>query len=398
MPVSVIIVGNSPGEVAGWAVPIATEARRQAARQRRALDITLCLPPCQFASGQEETVATASGVFDRILDPAATLRASLGLPAWTPAAPTVLLHVGGSFWYSGRLARRWRARGFAFVERAHVARSHRAFERIFVPTTDLAERLTRYGVPPAKLLVTGDPRHDALPDILPRRGDSGNGTTAQVTVLTGSRDALFSALFPFWVQTASALRQRLPGARLRLVVSPFVTPALWQRMVARHRSDLDAGAVEVACGGWDQVRGSDLVLTIPGTNTLELAVMRMPAIVVGPASVALAAPLEGVAGWVTRIPLLGAGLKRVMLAVYRRRRPPYLALPNMRARQAIMPELVDDVTPVVVADESARLLHDGDARRRLVEALGVIPRATGASRAIVRAMLPWSNDDSYAGA
>ncbi len=386
MPASLVIVGNSPGEIGGWAVPIAAEARRQAAAQQQALDVTLCLPPCQFASGQEKRVAAAANVFDRILDPADTFRLSLGLPGWTPPAPTVLLHVGGSFWYSNRLARRWHARAFAFVERAHIARIHHPFERIFIPTSDLAERLIRYGVPAEKLLVTGDPRHDALPNRA-LVSHNGNGTPPQVTLLCGSRNPVFSAFFPFWVRTATALRQRLPGVRLRLVVSPYVAPHVQQSIISRHRRDLDAAGIEVAHGGWSHILDSDLVLTIPGANTLELAVMRIPSIVVGPASVAMVAPLEGVLGWITRPPLLGPGLRRLLL-VYHKRKRPYLALPNMRAGQRIMPELSGDVTPAEVADESARLLQDEGARRRLVEALAVIPRTVGGARAIVDAIAP----------
>jgi lipid-A-disaccharide synthase len=365
-------------------VPIAAEARRQAATRQQALDVTLCLPPCQFASGQEKRVAAAADVFDRILDPAATFRLSLGLPGWTPPAPTVLLHVGGSFWYSKRLARRWRARAFAFVERAHIARIHHPFERIFLPTPDLADRLIRYGVPAEKLLVTGDPRHDTLPNgaLVSRNG---NGTPPQVTLLCGSRNPVFSAFFPFWVSTATALRQRLPAVRLRLVVSPYVAPHIQQGIIREHQRDLDAAGIEVAHGGWSHILDSDLVLTIPGANTLELAVLRIPSIVVGPASVAMVIPLEGVLGWITRPPLLGPGLRRLLIG-YHKRKPPYLALPNMRAQQRIMPELTGDVTPAEVADESARLLQDEDARRRLVEALATIPRTLGGSRAIVSAI------------
>ncbi len=386
---SLVITGNGPGEVAGWAVPIAAEARRRAALQRRALEVTLCLPPCQGASGQEEAVAAAAGVFDRILGPAATLRASLGLPGWAPTAPAVLLHVGGSFWYSSRLARRWRARAFAFVERAHIARSHRPFVRIFVPTADLAGRLARYGVPAAKLLVTGDPRHDALPDRALAAARNGNGTTPQVTVLCGSRNAVFSAFFPFWVQTATALRQRLPQARLRLVVSPYVAPHVQQAVVNRWRPTLDAAAIEVAHGGWSNILGSDLVLTIPGTNTLELAVMRMPAIVVLPFDLAPKFAMEGAGEWLARFLPFGQVLKRLFVPMYIRRLV-YVALPNLLTRRPIMPELVGDITPRQVAQESVRLLQDDAARRKLVDDLMVIPDDTGAARAVVEAMLLWS--------
>jgi lipid-A-disaccharide synthase len=388
MSTSLVLVGNGPGEVAGWAVPIAAEARRQAAAQHQSLDVTLCLPPCQFASGQEKQVATAARVFDRILDPPTTLRLSLGLAGWTPPAPAVLLHVGGSFWYSHRLARRWHARAFAFVERAHIARTHRPFERIFLSTPDLAERLVRYGVPAAKLLVTGDPRHDALPDRA-LVSHNGHGAPPQVTILCGSRNAVFSAFFPFWIQTAAALRQRLPTVRLRLVISPYVAPRVHEDLIHHYRADLDAAGITIAHGGWTHILDSDLVLTLPGTNTLELAVLRIPSIVVLSYDLALSFIGQSDLEWLIRFLPFARKIRRWYAPIYMRRLK-YVALPNLIAGRPIVPELVGDITPAQVAEESVRLLNDPVARRKLIDDLMTIRDDTGASRTVVTAMPLWS--------
>lgn len=385
---TLVIVGNGPGEVAGWAVPVAAEARRLAADEGRAIEIALCLPPCQFASGQEQAAAASAGVFDRIVDPRATLRLALGLPGWAPAAPPTLLHVGGDFWFSRRLARRWRARAFAFVERTHIWRVHRAYERIFAPTLALGERLARLGVPAHKVLVTGDPIQDAvLADRAEDAPAGGKNGRPFVAFLAGSRDSVFSAVFPFWVETASALRRQVPEARLLAVISPFVSPAVQQELLARHRGALEASGIEVGHGGRAAVRQADLVLTIPGTNTLELAMMRLPSLVVLPFSLAPRIPSEGAIEWLTRVPRLGLALKLHLARRYIASRP-YLALPNMRAKRKIMPELVGAVTPEQVAAEAARLIRDQAERAHLVEALEAIPVEAGASRRILAAMSP----------
>lgn len=381
------IVGNSPGEVSGWAIPIAAEARRVAEEQGRSLEVALCLPPCQFASGQEHGAAAASGLFDHIVDPRDVVRLCLGLRGWSPAGAPTVLHVGGDFWYSRRLARRWRAPAFAFVERAHVARDHRHFERIFVPTPQVRERLRRNGVPEDRMMITGDPRHDAV--MMDQRGAEvdGNGVHPRVTFLPGSRDAIFSAVFPFWVRTAAALRAYLPDARLQTVISPFVSPAVQAALVKQHRSAIHAAGIEVDYGGWRRVAGSDLALTIPGTNTLELALLRVPSLVVLPFSLTPQVPLEGMLDLLLRIPIVGP---RVRLAIARRyvARAPYLALPNMRAGRQIMPELVGALTPEQVAAESARLIRDEGARAAMARGLEAIPQEPGASRRILEAMAP----------
>lgn len=383
---TLIIVGNSPGEVAGWAVPVAAEARRVASEGGRSIETVLCLPPCQFASGQESAAAIASGVFDRIVSPRATLRLALGLPGWTPSATPVVLHVGGDFWFSRRLARRWGGRAFAFVERAHISRAHRGFERIFVPTAALRERLIALGVSAHKVEVTGDPLQDAvLAEEVTAETRGADDARPKVTFLAGSRDSVFSAVFPFWVETAAALRARVPEARLFAVVSPFVSPSVKRTLLSRHQAGLDAAGIEVRHGDRSSIRNADLALTIPGTNTLELALMRVPTLVVLPFSLAPQIPVEGAIEWLTRVPRLGLALKLALARRYISRRP-YLALPNMRAKRLIMPELVGDVTPEQVADEGARLIRDRAARLELSQALEAIPIETGASRRILAAM------------
>jgi hypothetical protein len=379
------IVGNSPGEVSGWAIPIAAEARRVAEERGRRLEVALCLPPCQFASGQEHGAAAASGLFDHVVDPRAVVRLCLGLRGWSPAGAPVVLHVGGDFWYSRRLARRWHAPAYAFVERAHVARGHRHFERIFVPTPQVRERLLRNGVPDNKLMITGDPLHDAVLMDQRRADLDGNGVHPRVTFLPGSRDAIFSAVFPFWVRTAAALRPHLPDARLQTVISPFVSPRVQEALVKQHQSAIEAAGLEVDHGGWRRVVGSDLALTIPGTNTLELALLRVPSLVVVPFSLTPEIPAEGILDLLLRLPIVGPSVR---LALARRyvKRLPYLALPNMRAGRQIMPELVGALTPEQVAAESAQLIRDEGARAAMARGLEAIPREPGASRRILDAM------------
>ncbi len=385
---TLVILANGPGEVSGWAAPIAAEAKLRAAATGIPVEVGLCLLPCQFASGQEGAAAAGYGVFDQIVEPKASLRLGLGLPGWKPSGRPVILHVGGDFWYPGRLARRWRAAAYAFVERAHVARSHRVFDGIFVPTEELRERLIRYRVRPEKIVVTGDPRHDA---VLLGRGKSKEAREAnagpKVLFLAGSRDSVFSAVFPYWVETAVALRERLAEARLVAAVSPFVSPRLRSALVDRYREDLDAARVEIEHGAASSAWDADLALTIPGTNTMELAIMRIPSLVVLPFGLAPQIPAEGVTEWVARIPRLGPALRLHIARRYIRRRP-YLALPNMRLGRKVVPELTGDVSPGQVAAEAARLIGSPAERAKLSADLAEIPAETGAAGRVVEAMHP----------
>ena len=63
---------------------------------------------------------------------------------------------------SARLAARFRIPACVFSETALVARRHRLFQRILAATDAVAEDLLGCGVPARKLVVTGDPRSDAV--------------------------------------------------------------------------------------------------------------------------------------------------------------------------------------------------------------------------------------------
>ena len=69
-----ILQSNSPGELAAWVQPIAVMCK-----QHDPLSvITLCLVPCQYASGQEKAAALAISEIDYVLTPTQTLAFLVG--------------------------------------------------------------------------------------------------------------------------------------------------------------------------------------------------------------------------------------------------------------------------------------------------------------------------------
>ena len=109
--------------------------------------------------------------------------------------------------------------------------------------------------------------------------------------------------------------------------------------------------------------GADLALTIPGSNTAELAAWGVPMIVCLPLARPEEVPLDGVLGYIDKIPLVGRKLKaKAVLKVAER--TPYLALPNRIAQAIIAPELRSkQLSPEEVASQAERLLRT----RRLSE-------------------------------
>ncbi len=401
-----ILAGNGPGELAGWIRPVAKEARALADETRQPLRLTLALFPSQFAGGRELEVVRGWNLFDRLLDPRTCLRAAAGLVTLPVEDQAVVIHLGGELWLSGRLAGQLRCPVCALAETTLIAGRHRSFSRIFAVSPEVASQLATRGVPSEKIITTGDPRADAIEaklrtpsSCLPRRewnGDSPDGAEPRVTsyksqvvsFLPGSRDRHFATLAPYFLNVAAALHALEKAVRFRLVVSPFLSPDLWARIreeSARRRPELDAQWVTDE--PWHALATSDLVVTIPGTNTLELAMLGVPFAVVVDTDLLPLAPLEGPLEWVTRMPGLGVPLRR---AVLRRHlsHVKYTALPNLRAGRALVPEWVGRWTPEELAKQVAALLRDPAQqeamRRELRSAFSLRP---GASQAIVAAAL-----------
>ncbi|MDR7612950.1 MAG: hypothetical protein QN210_11135 [Armatimonadota bacterium] len=426
--VDLILAGNGPGELAGWIRPVADAARRAGPPGLR---VTLVLSPTQFAGGREPAVARSWGLFDRILEPAEAVRVALGLKPLDIVPQATVVHLGGDLWFSARLARRLRVPACALVETPLVARRHAAFETICATSEDLARRLVGLGVPAGKVVVTGDPRADALTGVLhtpspspsPRRGEGSqdrrgegsqkakgggddtlrDGWTTQmadaahaeagragdfgheresevVSILPGSRDRFARELVPFFLRAADALAGLRPGVTFQVVASPFLSPALVASLQRRVREGWPHLPVRWVAGEpWQSLRHSDLVLTIPGTNTMELALLGVPFAVIVPLDLIDRAPAEGLLEWASRLPGVGRLFKRAAAAWYFRR-PRLVALPNIRAVRAVVPEWVGRFSPADLARRVADLLADRDRRAAITADLRrLYPAEAGAA-------------------
>src|SRR5574341_1488355 len=297
------------------------------------------MTPTQFAGGRESDVVASWGLFERVLDPAATVRISLGLQRCDVRRPGALIHLGGDLFLSARLARRLRLPSCAFAETVLAARRHRHFGRLLAATENVARDLIGRGVPASRVTVTGDPRGDALAGALRSDGPLPTGARAPtVSFLPGSRDRFFEILAPFFVETASLLARRIPGLRPQFIVSEFLTPSTVSRVMADVQTNPQTPSIRwITKQGWDAVARSDFAVTIPGTNTLELAMAAVPFAVVVPTQYLARMPIEGLLEWVARIPGLGHSLRSAGFRAYLRKER-FLAIPNKRAGYAVAPE------------------------------------------------------------
>ncbi len=394
----VIFTVNGPGEISGWLFPLSTELRARYPGVR----IVACLLPCVFASGAERRVIESLGVADAVLDQTESLRV-IRRPASSPAirrdGPTVVFHLGGEPTLSVLLARRLGAPLLAYAERP-LPWSFLFREIFYSGLETLPERIAkRAGAVVGELMV------DAA---RLRRERVGANRTGRVTVALypGSRAWMAEALLPFYALIVDALAPEHPEVDWVVARSDFLGPELFDRLGARPaepalegvplRHDREGRRLVTPSGtalelvpGAEALGRADLALTIPGTNTGELGAAGVPMVVILPTAAGHRVPLPGIAGHLGRLPGVGRALKT---AVGHRllRALPLLAVPNRRAGERIVPELVgENLRPRIEAELRRLLAGDREeigrrlrramgqpgADRRLAEAIGAELRA-----------------------
>lgn len=382
-----VIVSSGPGEVSNWAVPMARAAATWAARRGTALTLSLILPPCQFASGQEIPYAKRQGLFTRILGPRDCLAVVTGLRRAWPVERGCVLYLGGDFWYSITLGRRFGVTAFAYAETPLVGRRAQRFQRVFVPSQPLADRLVASGVTPDRLAVVGDLRADHLSTFRALGAAARRGS--RVALLPGSRRWIISGLLPFLLNTASGIRSARPDVTFSLIASPFLAPETLAGIVERHRGALrDLGIEVVREGQLSALAESDLAITLPGTNTVELAILGVPMLIVLPVDQPGRIRTEGLTEWIGRIPGLGAAIKGAMVRRFSRH-PELLAWPNRQAGRQVVPEMVGHITPAETARRALALLEDRSGlQRTALELRGLYSTPPGVAERMLDTMAP----------
>ncbi len=390
----VVLTSNGPGELYTWVRPV-LEAWRRAEPDAR---ISIALVPCQFAGGAEAEVARRLGA-DQVTSAsqyaaaAALGRAPAGL---AEGRHGLVLSLGGGGGYAVALARRL---GLPAYRYAFVPYFARGLERLFLHDERARRRARLLGAPSERVEVVGNLVADAVRSEAPVAAPG----APHVLLMAGSRDAFALHLIPFVLAVADRLAPRYPGARFVWPVPGSLSDATIRDGIAGvERATLGGlagrrdGDVVVTPGGarvemvgeidrYAHMRAADVALTIPGTNTLELGIAGVPAVVVLPLNRPEIIPLEGPGHWLSLLPVVGVPLKRraVRLFVERLRYP--VSLPNQFSGEALMEEVKGRIDPADVAERLAALLDaPAERARRRERLLSTMPEACAADRLVAR--------------
>ena len=407
---SIILISNGPGELAAWVKPLVHALRQRCSGVR----IIVALVPCPHRSGKESQFARRlHGV--HVMSPAESTAYLLrgDLPkSIHPARQGLILQLGGDVLFG--VGFKWRL-GYpltVYTEKWVQWRSQ--VSRYFFKSEQLMERWAPR-LKPGQASLVGDLMSESLHQETPspalRQRWQVRPEAPVVSLLPGSKPlkVLFST--GFFLQIVEEISLLMPEVQFMLVQSPF-TPLHQLREAAQNPTYLNIlgsapaqliherrGPVLRTQQG-NQVRimepdtradvfsMTDLALTLPGTNTAELAYLGCPMMVLLPLNRPDLLPLDGVGQYLHRIPWLGKPLK-TYLVERTLKQMPFLALPNMRAGREVVPEYRGKLEPESLAQEAVKLLQDAIKRRDLSRELKAVMPRSPAAQNLVEALVEY---------
>ena len=352
-----ILVANSPGELSALVKPVAEELAKKGSFR-----VILVLTPCQYTSGKEIE-------FSRSIPGIAEIVSAAEYKKWaifnqkpkrlTFSTKGAVLFLGGDLSHAIIIARKLKYPAFAYLnERIAWKKAYREF---FVADQLSFHKFSRQ-VSAVKLKVTGNLMVDSVRE-LPKWAPEEN----VLTFMPGSRKWEIDYMTPFYKKVMELIRKTSREIKFQVVSSPFVKA---------HPID---GAKMVE---FEKIHNSELVVTIPGTNTAKIAARGIPLVVVFPLNNPEVIPMDGLAEIIGNIPIMGKAFKKAAANLINNKTK-YFALPNQKAGRMIAPEIRGQIEPLTVALKILLLLHDREERekmsRQLIESMG----KAGAARMIV---------------
>lgn len=395
----IFITANSPGELDGWVRPLTEKLKEKAPW----IKINLILTPCQYASGMEAKVVKEWPWIDQIIEPKQILKyIFLGRRTFSFnfGEKSCIIFLGGDAFYAAVLSKKLKALAFAYTTKP---RWKKYFEKFLVSDEKTKEKFIVQGVKQEKIEVVGHLSLDSIKiteskdTIRHRLGISPQKPL--VTFLPGSRPVEIQFMLPFFAKVADLIRQNIPSVQFLLALSPFVNQEQVQRILKKEgiqiiqrnsfttvKTKLGTKVGIVKENPHQAMSISQLIITIPGTNNLQIAWMGIPMIVTLPLNKAELIPMDGVIGLISPKILPVALIKRYLI-FKKNREIEFISPPNIIGKRLIVPELRGILNPQDVAKEALTLLKNSQTREKISQELKEIAKQRGAADNIAKIIL-----------
>jgi hypothetical protein len=359
----IAFTANGPGEVAGWLRPLL----RSLYRQRPDLEAFVFLVPDDYATGFEAQMVREAFPAAFVYEPKSYLKFAVGGRLdGLPRSVDAVQYIGGDLLHARRLHARLKGRAatYKFSRRAY----RNVFDRAFAVDRRNVEQLEAWGTARERIDEVGNLAIDGA--FFEASLASGEATAPDgIVIMPGSRPYEIENLIPFYFAVALRILRERPEIPVAFAISPFTPRAQVRAAIesgghprmygARGRFATEGGRdfltsatgeirIPVIADALAAAARARLVLTIPGTKTIELAALGKPAIALTPLNAPELVTINGPLTYLNRIPFVGIPLKRAA-AVGVSRHFPHHTQPNMDAGTSLIREVHGTVTPGRIA-------------------------------------------------
>lgn len=399
----IFITTNSPGEILGWVKPLVKKLKQK----KREVKIVVVILPCQYAGGREEKVVHSLQEIDYVINPKEYSKYIL----WgiKPSGITlekrgVIVFLGGDPLHALLLSKRLKFPAVAYIQKP---RWKNYFAKFMVIDEGIKKKFLEKGIKPQQVRVVGDLMADTLELQIPKEKIYKlwhlNREDFIISLMPGSRLYQTKYLIPFFLRVGEIIKSRFPYSQFLLPLSPFIPVEEVKKLAENPSSKFLEGTefkfkkekdkiklkskeglevLVITTNQYDALNISDLLLTIPGTNTAQAGFLGIPMVVIIPLNKPELIPLDGWPGLVEKIIPFGSLLKRALVKKYSKTLC-FAALPNRKANKKIVPELKGIIKAKEVAQEAIKLLENSSQREEISYKLKEIMGGKGASNKMV---------------
>jgi len=345
----IVIVVNSPGELSALAKPVAETIHAKNPTRR----IFLVLTPCQYTSGKElEYIRTIKGITQTITQKEyKSWILKNQKPKIDFASNGVVLFLGGDLAHAVLIAKKLKYPAYAYVQ--DYIGWVGFYKKFFCPDIQSQQKLDRRGLLKDKLEIVGNLMVDSVSS-MPKWQPEEN----VITFMPGSRGWQIKHTTPIYTKIIQEIKCQIKNVKCQIVDSPF------------EKAIEIPGTKMIS---FEEAHNSELVITIPGTNTARLAARGIPMLVIFPLDNIDVIPLEGIAHYISKIPYFGIRLKKKFAEIMNKQTR-FFALPNIKADKEVIEEIRGIIDPKEIADKAIALLKDKTKRQnmsqQLIQAMG----------------------------
>jgi lipid-A-disaccharide synthase len=393
MKIQIVTTVIGPGEISSWLYPFVKVLKETAPQTK----INVCILPSVFRTGSETAVLENMPDVDSVASMKETKQLIyLGkFPEdFKKGLPGCVLHFGGEPILSRWLASRFNYPVVFYGEETPSIRF--LFNKIFLTAEKTSDRRREKIVPLGNLMV------DAARMRCSRR-IAGKPGSVTVGIFPGSRYYMAKEFLPFFMKVARYVSASIKNIRWTFAKSDYLSIDVIKKIIQTGNEILRDG--ERACFKMDRtspflvsesgvrfdilrpeevLAQADVALTIPGSNTAELAILGIPMIVMLPTQRVELYPFPGPIGHLNKIPVIGKYIKIALLQQYFKK-VKYLALPNKLAQREIVPEIKGKITSEDIAKEFTSYIQK--PLQHVSEELRSVMGTEGAARSLVSEIL-----------